>query len=78
MKQEILYEITDIWAFLLSDYPEIKAVNPREAIQKYLDNRKEKIKFKRGGDNCRFKTTPFYYKNGQKYKLGKDCWFKII
>lgn len=72
----MLYEITDTRVSLLSDYPEIEEKTARKAIQKYLDSRKEKIKFKRSGDKCcLFKTTPFYYENGQKYKLGKDCWF---
>ena len=76
--KEKLYEITDLFSSLLSDYPEIKAKNAREALQKYLNSKKSKVKFKRSGTNCVFKTTPFYYENGQKYRLGRDCWFRII
>ena len=79
MKKEKLFMIFDINAPLLEDYPEIRATNARKALQKYLDSKKIKIRFKRSGArDCEYKTTPFCYENGKKYRSGEDCWFKII
>lgn len=62
------------------DYPVVVADSGREAIDKYLkDTEIEVVAFGYESDDnpntIRFKTTPFYEKDGRKYKYGRITWW---
>lgn len=74
-----LYEIYDGQCTkLFAEDKIISARTAKEAILEYLKSTNRLYKIRRSGKNdVIFKATPFYEKDGKKYKDGNVVWYKI-
>ena len=73
------FEIFDVNRPIMERNPIIGGNSSRDALQKYLNDRGENVKFKRSSDfNCRFQVTPVIYKNEKYYRAGRCCWYAEI
>lgn len=77
--KEKFYQIYDPETGLLDDYPEVSGKNSRDALIKHLKKtNRGHYKVKCSGKNVYFKLSPFYLKDGYKYKDGKNIWYELI